>query len=143
LRISNASSWKLGKANGGAMLGRKIAAVAAFTLIASASYSQKHPAPMKGYELFSWKENGHWHYSLLPGTNREKTYEEITSKATVIVGTSNFEAELKRLPKGAECYGNQTRQLGSRGPHRVKRLASSSRRENVSTEYEHSVTRWA
>ena len=101
------------------MLGRKMAAVAVLTLIASASYPQKHPAPMKGYEVFSWKENGHWHYSLLPGTNRSKTYEEITSKTTVIVGTSNFESELKRLPKGANLLWQSDAPVG------VKRPASS------------------
>ena len=102
------------------MLGRKIAAVAVLALIASVCYPQKNRAPMKGYELFSWKENGHWHYSLLPGTNREKTYEEITSKTTVIVGTSNFESELKRLPKGAEVLWQ------SDAPAGVKRPTSSN-----------------
>ena len=125
------------------MLGRKIAAVAVLTLIASVCYPQKNRAPMKGYELFSWKENGHWHYSLLPGTNREKTYEEITSKTTVIVGTSNFESELKRLPKGAEVLWQSDAPAGVKRPHRLKRPASSSRRENVSTEYGQSVTSWA
>jgi hypothetical protein len=98
------------------MLGRKIATVAVLMLIASAAYPQKSPAPMKGYELFSWKENGHWHYSLLAGTNREKTYEEITSKATVIVGTANFESELKRLPKGVEVLWRSDAPVGVKRP---------------------------
>ena len=32
---------------------------------------------MKGYELYSWQDGGQWKFSLLVGTNREKTLEEI------------------------------------------------------------------
>jgi len=34
---------------------------------------------MKGYELYSWGEGGHWHFTLITGTNRIKTMKEITS----------------------------------------------------------------
>jgi hypothetical protein len=37
------------------------------------------PHSMKGYELYSWVEEGDWHFTLLMGTNRMKTEEEITS----------------------------------------------------------------
>jgi len=38
------------------------------------------PHSMKGYELYSWEEDSQWHFTLITGTNRTKTMEEITSK---------------------------------------------------------------
>ncbi len=37
------------------------------------------PASMKGYELYSWQDDGGWHFTLITGTNRNKALEEITS----------------------------------------------------------------
>lgn len=31
----------------------------------------------KGFELYSWKENNEWNFSLLKGTNRLKTCDEV------------------------------------------------------------------
>src|SRR5689334_5887992 len=39
---------------------------------------------MKGYELYSWKTDDHWNYTLITGTNRNKWYDEI-------VATDNIE----------------------------------------------------
>ena len=100
------------------MLARRTATVVVLMLVVLVAYGQKKPAPMKGYQLFTWHEKGHWHYSLLPGTNRERTYEEITAPATVIIGTDSFEAELKRLPKGTEVFWQ------SDAPAKIKRPAS-------------------
>src|SRR5215813_1805201 len=58
----------------------------------------------KGYELYSWKIKGHWYYSLLPGTNRSKTYEEITAPGVVKKDASGLKAELQKLPKGEEVF---------------------------------------
>lgn len=58
----------------------------------------------KGYELYSWKIKGHWYYSLLPGTNRSKTYEEITSPSVVKKDASGLKAELEKIPKGEEVF---------------------------------------
>jgi hypothetical protein len=44
----------------------------------------KLPHSMKGYELYSWSEDGQWHFTLITGTNRNKTLEEITSRADFI-----------------------------------------------------------
>jgi hypothetical protein len=41
------------------------------------------PHSGKGYELYSWKEGQEWHFSLMTGTNRLKTYEEIVSGAWI------------------------------------------------------------
>jgi len=37
------------------------------------------PTSMKGYELYSWEDDGEWHFTLITGTNRNKTVEEVTS----------------------------------------------------------------
>ena len=100
------------------MLVRKTATVVALLLVVLVAHGQKRPAPMKGYQLFSWHQKGHWHYSLLPGTNRERTYEEITAPATVITGTSAFVSALKLLPKGAEVFWQ------SDAPPKMKRPVS-------------------
>lgn len=42
------------------------------------------PASIKGYELYSWLDEGVWHFVLITGTNRSKTSEEITSGENVI-----------------------------------------------------------
>ena len=55
---------------------------------------------MKGYELYSWPEANHWNFSLLVGTNREKTLEEIQSTETILPDVDVFIAELKKVPSG-------------------------------------------
>jgi hypothetical protein len=37
------------------------------------------PRSMKGYELYSWQVDNHWHFTLITGTNRNKTLDEIIS----------------------------------------------------------------
>ena len=37
------------------------------------------PASLKGYELVSWQTNGDWNFTLVTGTNREKTFDELMS----------------------------------------------------------------
>lgn len=37
------------------------------------------PESMKGYELYSWKENKVWNFTLITGTNRSKAHQEITA----------------------------------------------------------------
>ena len=64
---------------------------------------------MKGYELYSWLEDGQWHFTLITGTDRNKTLEEITSKEDFIsevgwvkvnaVGVEAIEAALSKLPR--------------------------------------------
>ncbi len=44
----------------------------------------KLPHSMKGYELYSWSEDSQWHFTLITGTNRNKTLEEITFKEDFI-----------------------------------------------------------
>lgn len=74
------------------------------------------PRSMKGYELYSWyaEEADAWYYTLVTGTNRVKSYEEISSSESVVTeedwvkitvrGTDSLRSLLNLLPKGEEVY---------------------------------------
>jgi len=75
---------------------------------------EKLPRSFKGYELYSWEEEGQWHFTLITGTNRIKTIEEITSKGDFIsetgwvkiqvVGAGAIKDVLSRLPEGESVF---------------------------------------
>lgn len=55
----------------------------------------------KGIEIYSWRPAGEeWHFSLLPGTNRNKTLFEIKDPEFTVVGTKAIKDKLSRLAKG-------------------------------------------
>ena len=56
---------------------------------------------MKGYELYSWQYGGLWRFSILVGTNREKSLEEIQSPDTALDGVDALQAALERDPRRA------------------------------------------
>ena len=68
------------------------------------------PNSMKGYELYSWQEDGQWRFTLITGTNRNKNLEEIIfgGKKTGadgwvnlhVTGVDEIKAALGRLPAG-------------------------------------------
>lgn len=71
------------------------------------NYCQPHLPPpknainkdhfMKGADLYSWREpSGYVWYSLLPGTNRNKSVKEITENKVTV---GYLKVELKKLPK--------------------------------------------
>ena len=66
--------------------------------------SQPSPTPlgesMKGYELYSWQDGGRWKFSLLVGTNREKTLDEIQSADIVLSGVDALKSRLEEIPAG-------------------------------------------
>ncbi len=72
----------------------------------------KLPHSMKGYELYSWLEDGQWHFTLITGTNRNKTPEEIISREDLIseagwvkihvVGVDAIKAVLTKFHEGEE-----------------------------------------
>ena len=68
----------------------------------SSGGSTSTPKSMKGYELYSWNQDGTWHYSLLVGTNRLKTGEE--AKAAGVMGTDSIEMSLGGLSRGEEVF---------------------------------------
>lgn len=82
------------------MLRKQMMAAAFMLMVAMAAFGQAPKAPMKGYEMYSWKGDGGWSFVLVPGTNRSKTYQEITSGQVVHKGMDAIRAELRKLPKG-------------------------------------------
>jgi hypothetical protein len=71
---------------------------------------------MKGYELYSWFDDGGntWRFTLITGTNRLKTVEEIIAEENQVTqservkvtvgGTEALKSLLKRLPPGTELF---------------------------------------
>jgi len=55
---------------------------------------------MKGYELYSWQDGSQWKFSLLVGTNREKTLDEVKSTDTVLIGVDALKSALENVPSG-------------------------------------------
>ena len=55
---------------------------------------------MKGFELYSWQDGSQWTFSLLAGTNREKTLDEITSTDTVLDGVDALRSALEIISPG-------------------------------------------
>ncbi len=78
--------------------------------VATATPVPPLPRSFKGYELYSWPEEGTWHFTLITGTNRNKTVEEV--KATDdqlsadgwvrihVQGVEAIKAVLSRVPAG-------------------------------------------
>jgi hypothetical protein len=57
---------------------------------------------MKGWELYSWPNGKKWNYSLLPGTNRLKSYEEVTRNKIIVTGIDSLKLLLAKLPENEE-----------------------------------------
>ncbi len=84
------------------------------SIITSTVPVDKLPHSMKGYELYSWQENDQWHFTLITGTNRNKTLEEITSGENTVsadewvhmhvVGIDAIKTVLGRLPQNEYVF---------------------------------------
>ncbi len=72
------------------------------------------PKSMKGYELYSWQEGGEWRFTLITGTNRTKTYDEIVAPENIqsesgwveltAAGADGILPILARLPRGESVF---------------------------------------
>ena len=62
------------------------------------------PESMKGYELYSWESDGTWYFSLLVGTNRLKSLDEIQEPATAIQGIAKLKPVLESLASGQYIF---------------------------------------
>jgi len=72
------------------------------------------PQSMKGYELYSWQEQEAWHFTLITGTNRNKTVEEIKASENIestdswvkitVTGTDELKTLLARLPADENVF---------------------------------------
>lgn len=59
---------------------------------------------MKGWELYSWPNKSDWNYSILMGTNRAKTYEEVISNKITVVGKDSLKILLDKFPSKEEIF---------------------------------------
>ena len=48
------------------------------------------PHSFKGYEIYSWPQDNLWHYTLITGTNRDKTVQEIITGNNTVSGLDVF-----------------------------------------------------
>jgi hypothetical protein len=72
------------------------------------------PNSMKGYELYSWPQDNQWHFTLITGTNRNKTLEEIVSSGDFIsetgwikvhvAGVDAIKSVLSKLPRDESIF---------------------------------------
>jgi len=59
---------------------------------------------MKGWELYSWPNNDDWNYSILEGTNRVKSYDEVTSNSIVVSGKAPLKQLLDKFPENESIF---------------------------------------
>jgi hypothetical protein len=71
---------------------------------------------MKGWELYSWQMQGEWHFSLVVGTNRLKTFEEISSPEVSVEGIEALKMELDKLARGEQVFWLVQRVPGAARP---------------------------
>ncbi|HAH24494.1 MAG TPA: hypothetical protein DCL77_12210 [Prolixibacteraceae bacterium] len=57
---------------------------------------------MKGWELYSWPHGSDWNYSILMGTNRAKTYQEVVANTIAVVGKDSLKMLLDKFPAKEE-----------------------------------------
>lgn len=74
--------------------------------VGSAAAPARAPKPeFKGMELYSWKTPGEaWHFSLLAGTNRLKTDQEIKNPEWTIIGMEELKKRLAKLAEGENVF---------------------------------------
>jgi hypothetical protein len=59
---------------------------------------------MKGWELYSWTNGNDFNYSLLPGTNRLKSYNEIIGNKLIVFGKDSLIMLLDKLPANENIF---------------------------------------
>jgi len=72
------------------------------------------PESMKGYELVSWQTNEDWNFTLITGTDRSKTFEEIMAPDSrvgedgfvkiTVSGDSQIKKVFDRLPANTQVF---------------------------------------
>lgn len=79
-----------------------------------AQFPDPLPASLKGYELMSWQVGEDWNFTLVTGTNREKTFEELMqpdSEVTdsgfvkiTVSGVDQIKRVLAMLPADSQVF---------------------------------------
>ena len=69
---------------------------------------------MKGYELYSWQNGADWNFTLITGTNRSKSFDEIIAQGNTIsadgfikisvTGMEEIKKVISLLPKGEQVF---------------------------------------
>jgi hypothetical protein len=59
---------------------------------------------MKGWELYTWPEGDDWKYSILNGTNRLKTYQEVTTNQITVMGIDSLKMLIDKFPVKEEIF---------------------------------------
>jgi hypothetical protein len=79
-----------------------VALMATVAVFAGGCGSSPQPpkASMKGWELYSWQDDGGWYFSLLEGTNRTKTVAEIHAAAARLDGLKGLKPALQSIAAG-------------------------------------------
>ena len=62
------------------------------------------PHSMKGWELYSWPNGNDWNYSILMGTNRTKSYLEVTTNQLVVCGKDSLKMLLDKFTAGEYLF---------------------------------------
>ncbi len=72
------------------------------------------PSSMKGYELYSWQNGAEWNFTLITGTNRSKSFDEIIAQGNTIsadgfikisvTGMEEIQKVLGLLSKGEQVF---------------------------------------
>jgi len=58
------------------------------------------PAADAGYDLYSWNAGGAWHFSILPGANRLRSFDEVKNAEISVEGVSALKSKLRKLEAG-------------------------------------------
>lgn len=81
-----------------------IAAALPVSMLAAEPVRAEKPM-FKGVELYGWKDSASiWRFSLLPGTNRLKTKDEIVSSSAVIKDIDALKKRLASLAVGENVF---------------------------------------
>jgi hypothetical protein len=75
----------------------------------SAQQRESYPHSMKGYEIYSWSSRGQWYFSLVIGTNRQKTFQGIASDRSRVKGLAALKGRLDLLPAGEDVFWSDCR----------------------------------
>ncbi len=75
---------------------------------------EEFPQSMKGFELVSWQIGESWNFTLISGTNREKTFEELMSPDSgvdengfvkiTVSGFAQIKTVFDHLPEESEVF---------------------------------------
>jgi hypothetical protein len=65
-----------------------------------AGHSRLEKPLFKGVEMYSWRDGRVWKFSLLIGTNRNKSEQEVMAKSATVTGLEQIKARLATLAVG-------------------------------------------